>query len=277
MFASLLVGLDGSPGADAALGAAIALGGRFHSTIMTAAVVDLGVLEAPLARRASAPWSQSLAAAPAATLEVGEVMRGRADRLLHAAGERVRAAGLTALALRETGLVEEELLKLAETAEALVVGRRGELIGDDEVGEHTVRLIRRAPRHVVVAGDRPSAFGRPLVAWDGSEPSAAALTLAARYATHAQVPLDVVYACTGAADQGDALLAQAAAFLSRTDVSYETHRVDGAAAGAIARFARQSDADVLVCGAHGRRHSWSMGSTAEALVRSTAVPVIVVR
>lgn len=276
MFATLLVGLDGSRGADAALDAALALGRRFHSTIMIAAVVDLRVLEAPLVKGAAAAWPQALASAPATTLELGEVMRGRADKLLTAGAARVAAAGLGCEALRETGMVEEELLKLAEHAEALVVGRRGELTGHDEVGEHTVRLIRRAPRPVVVAGEAPSAFGRPVVAWDGSEPAAAALTLAARYATHAQVPLDVVFVSDDDA-AAEALLGQAAAFLSRTDVSYDTHRLQGDVTRAIAAFARQSDADVIVCGAHGRRHSWSMGSTAEALVRSTTLPAIIVR
>lgn len=274
MFASLLVGLDGSRGADAALDAAIALGRRFDSTIMLGAVVDLRVMEAPLARGAAAAWTQAMAGVPAATLELGELMKGRADKLLAAGAERVTAAGLSAATARENGMVEEELLKLAEEAEALVVGRRGELSGGDDVGENTVRLIRRAPRPVVVAGESPSAFGRPVVAWDGSEHAAAALTLASRYATHAGVPLDVVHVGEAA---GESLLAQAAAFLSRTDVSYETHLLAGAVPEAIGAFARRRGSDVLVCGAHGRRHSWTMGSTAEALVRHTDLAAIVVR
>ena len=276
MFASLLVGLDGSPGADAALDAAIALGRRFHSAIQLAAVVDLRVMEAPLVKGAAAAWPEALASMPSATLELGGVMRTRADRLLAAGAARVRAAGLAAQTSRQTGLVDEELLKLAETVEALVVGRRGELKAAGELGDHTLRLVRRAPHQVVVAGDRSSTFDRPIVAYDHSVTSAAALSLAARYAAAAQVPLGVVTVSAVDGD-GEALLAQAAAFLSQLDVSFEMHRLEGDAGRAIADYAERVQADAIVCGAHGRRRSWTMGSTAEALVRGSSVPVIVVR
>jgi len=276
MFASLLVGLDGSQGADAALDAAIALGARFRSTIVLAAVVDLRVMEAPLARGAAVAWPEAVASTPSATLELGGVMRTRADKLLSAGAARVKAAGLEVLTSRQTGMVEDELLELAEGAEALVVGRRGELTVPGELGDHTVRLMRRAPHPVVVAGDRASAFDRPVVAYDGSDPSTAALSLAARYAAAARVPLEVVYVSPDDGD-GQALLAQAVAFLSRADVAYDTHRLQGDVSREIAAFAERAGSDVVVCGAHGRRRSWTMGSTAEALVRGTSLPAIVVR
>ncbi len=47
MFSRLLVGLDGSPGAEAALTAAIELARRFKSTIVLAAITDVRLLEAP--------------------------------------------------------------------------------------------------------------------------------------------------------------------------------------------------------------------------------------
>lgn len=277
MFATLLVGLDGSPGADAALDAAIALGRRFHSTIALAAVVDLRVLEAPLARGASAAWPDAAVSMPSATLELGGVMRNRADRLLAAAAERVAAAGLAAVTMHQTGIVEEELLKLAEGAEALVVGRHGELPGADELGDHAVRLIRRAPHPVVVAGEQRSAFARPVVAYDGSDPATAALALAARYAAAADVPLRIVHVGADQPEKGEALLAQAVAWLSRSDVSYDTYLLHGDVGREVAAFMDREGGDVVVCGAHGRRRAWTMGSTAEALARRARAPTIVVR
>lgn len=275
MFASLLVGLDGSAGASAALDAAIALGKRFTSTIVVAAVVDVRVLEAPLLEGAGSGWPEALAGTPAASLELGEVMKARADRLLSEGAARVRAQGLPVQTARAMGLVEEELLALAESSEALVVGRRGELRAPDEIGVHTTRLIRRAPRAVVVAGETASAFARPVVAYDGGETSSAALALAARYAGATQVPLDIVHI----ADEDDGLLARAEAFLSQTDVTYRTHRLTGEVAEAVADFVARSGADMIVCGAHHtlRRRSWSIGSHAESLLTVTGVPTIVVR
>jgi nucleotide-binding universal stress UspA family protein len=287
MFASLLVGLDGSPGADAALATAIALGRRFHSTIVLAAVVDVRVLEAPLlsgtgavgAGGAPASWPDAVASTSASTHGLGEVMSERADRLLAAGAGRVRAAGLVAQTARPLGTVDDELLELAEEAEALVVGRRGELREGGALGAHTVRVVRRAPRPVVVAGERDSAFVRPLVAYDGSETSGAALALAARYAATAEVALDVVHVSDDAAEAA-ALLARAEAALARRDVDVATHvaPVGGGVGPAVAAWAAAHGADMLVCGAHGgRRRSWSIGSQTEALLRATPLPTIVVR
>ena len=276
MFASLLVGLDGSPDARAALDAAIALGRRFASTIVVAAVVDVRVLEAPLLEGAGTGWPEALMGTPAASLELGAVLHERADRLIAEGAERVRAAGLAVQTARAMGLVEEELLALAESTEALVVGRRGDLRGGDALGAHTVKLVRRAPRPVVVAGGAGSDFGHPVVAYDGGETSSAALTLAARYAAAAAVPLDIVHVSEG--DEG--LLAKAEAFLSRTSVTCQTHLLSGDVVEAIAGFVNRTGADAVVCGAHHggrRRRSWSIGSHTEALLSATAVPTIVVR
>ena len=66
MFSRLLVGLDGSAGTDAALDAAIELGRQFRSTVVLAAVADIGLLEAPLlatgAALADAPVSPAVVA-----------------------------------------------------------------------------------------------------------------------------------------------------------------------------------------------------------------------
>src|SRR4051812_16891426 len=114
MFATLLVGLDGSPGASSALDAAIALGRHFRSTIHLAAVVDVRVLEAPLIESAGSGWPSALSGASAASHDLGEVLSSRADRLLVDGAARVRAAGLEVHTARAVGLAEDELLELAE-------------------------------------------------------------------------------------------------------------------------------------------------------------------
>lgn len=276
MFARLLVGLDGSPGAEAALESAIALGRRFHSTIVLTAIVDVNVLEAPLMESAGSGWPDGMLGAPA-SIELGDVLRARAERLVEVAAARVTAQHLTVEAVYRVGVVEEELLSVADDVEALVIGRRGDLSGPAAIGEHTMKLIRRSPHPVVVAGEHPSQFARLVVAYDGGETSSAALALAGRYAGAAQVSLDIVHVSDDAA-AGEALLARAGAFLSREAVAYETHRLASDVVTALAGHVERTGADVLVCGAHGsRRRSWSMGSHAEKLLRATSIPLIIVR
>jgi nucleotide-binding universal stress UspA family protein len=277
MFARLLVGLDGSSGADAALDAAIGLARRFKTTIVLAAITDIRLLEGPLLDAAGALWTEGAPAAPV-TLELRAALEERVQRVLDVAVARVAEAGLASESVRATGLVDEELLRFADRAEALVVGRRGELhAAPGTLGAVTVHVIKKSPKPVLVAGDRPSTCQRPVVAYDGGETSSHALELAARYAEALELPLAVVHV-SGDAPAGDALLAKATAYLSSRRVAFEAHRLEGAVAPTIAAFTARYAGDLLVAGAHGgRRRSWAVGSHAERLLRVTTIPVLIHR
>jgi nucleotide-binding universal stress UspA family protein len=277
MFTRLLVGLDGSPGADAALEAAIGLGRHFKTTIVLAAITDVRLLEAPLFETTSPLWTEGVPAAPVA-VEMRQALEERATTILEAAGARVGAAGLQAETLRAIGLVDEELVRLAEQAEAIVVGRRGELHGDPgTLGRVTSHIIKHSPKPVFVAGDRPSECRKPVVAYDGGETSSHALELAARYAEALGLPLAVVHV-NDDAEKGEALLAKAAAYLSGRGASFETRRLPGDVIRAVTEFLPQWGGDLLVAGAHGGRHrGWTIGSHAEKLLKATTAPVIIHR
>jgi len=277
MFARLLVGLDGSSGADAALDAAIGLGRRFRTTIVLAAITDIRLLEAPLFETAGPMWTEGMPAAPIAT-ELRQALDERATRILDAAVAKVAEAGLASETVRATGLVEDELIRLSDQVEAIVVGRRGELHADTgTLGGVTSHIIKRSGRPVFVAGDVPSSCERPVVAYDGGETSDHALELAARYAEALELPLAVLHvADDGAA--GDAVLARAAAYLSGHRAAFETHRLTGDVTRAVVEFLPRCGADLLMAGAHGgRRRSWAIGSHAEKLLKVTTVPVIIHR
>ncbi len=277
MFSRLLVGLDGSPGADHALEAALGLARRFKTTIVLAAITDIRLLEAPLFETGGDLWSEGVAAGPIA-VELRGALEERVERILGLAVDRVAAAGLASEVVRASGLVDEELLRLADRAEAIVVGRRGELHAEPgTIGAVTSHVIRRAGKPVFVAGDQPSTCQRPVVAYDGGQTSSHALELAARYAEALDLPLAVVHVCADAAS-GDALLARAGAFLSARGTSFEAHRLSGDVAPAVAAFLASYAGDLLVAGAHGGRHPrWAMGSHAEKLLKATAIPVLIHR
>jgi nucleotide-binding universal stress UspA family protein len=276
MFPRLLVGLDGSAGADAALGLAIALGRRFPTTLVLAAVTDVRVLEAPL-YGAGPLWAEGMPVAPSVA-ELGTVLEERSLQLLNAAADRVRAEGLAVETVHATGVVDEELLRFLEEADALVLGRRGELHErPGTLGGVTTHLVRRSPKPVLVAGERPSALARPVVACDGGTTSAAALEVAATWAATLSIPLDVVH--VGDVSSAAAVLDSAGDVLRARGVTFTTARLDGDVAGAIAAHADARQADLLFVGAHGGRHRRTLfeGSHAEKLLRATAVPVVIAR
>jgi nucleotide-binding universal stress UspA family protein len=277
MFARLLVGVDGSPGADAALDSAIGLALRFKTTIVLAAITDIRLLEAPLFEAAAPIWTEGASSGPLA-IEMRGALEERAGRILDAAAAKVRDAGLAVETVKATGLVEDELLRLSDQAEAIVLGRRGELHADTgTLGGVTSHIIKRSTKPVVVAGDEPSACQRPVVAYDGGETSSHALELAARYAEALNLPLALVHVTDDAA-AGKTVLAKAAAFLSAHPVAFETHVLPGDVTGAVSEFLPRYGADLLVAGAHGgRRRSWAIGSHAERLLKVTTIPVIIHR
>ncbi len=277
MFTRLLVGLDGSAGAEAALDAALRLGRRFKTTIVLAAITDIRLLEAPLFETTGPLWTEGLPAAPIAA-DLREALDERATRILESATARVADAGLTAEPVRAVGLADEELIRLADQAEAIVVGRRGELHGEPgTLGTVTVRIIKHAPKPVLVAGEQPSPCERPVVALDGGETSSHALALAGRYAEALGIPLTVVHVSDDPA-AGDELLARAAASLAEKGVAVRTHRLSGDVTRSIAAFLAEQGGDLLIVGAHGgRRHTWAFGSHAEKLLRAARIPVIIHR
>src|SRR5207244_4050287 len=112
-FTPLLVGLDGSPRADAAFEQAVLLGERFRSTLIAAYVRE---------------------------------GRHGADgaAMLDRARERVLAAGLKVETTAVAGDADVELATLAKTADAVLVGRRGVTTKESALVPTVISLIRIA-------------------------------------------------------------------------------------------------------------------------------------
>jgi nucleotide-binding universal stress UspA family protein len=277
MFQRLLVGLDGSAGADAALEAALTLGRRANAVIVLAAVTEIRLLEAPLFGAAGPLWTEGMPVAPVVS-DLREALDARAKRFLAEGMDRVAEAGLAVETVRAVGIVDEELLRLAETTDAVVIGRRGELqTHPGKIGAVTSHIIKSALRPVVVAGDQPSAFERPVVAFDGGETSSHALEAAARFAAERRLPLDVLHVADDV-EEAEGMLAAASAIAMARGVTPRTFALSGDIVAAIADWVRRNGGDFLIVGVHGGRGTpWPLGSHAEKLLRATTVPVLVHR
>jgi nucleotide-binding universal stress UspA family protein len=249
MFTRLLVGVDGSPQADAALEQAVALGRRFHSHLVVATVAE------------------------------GSDAAGEADVLLERARFRVVAAGLAGEAVRREGQADLELADLAREADAALVGRRGvrgERAGPKAIGRTVAALVRIAERCVIVCGGALSPMRACAVAFDGRNHRA--LELAARFASGAGSTVHVIHAC-GDRAEGAQVLGQAEALLSLLGVEFQTHLEEGSAGEVVARVVRAIRADALFAGAHvprgpGDRRP-SVASHTEDILLHTDLPVAI--
>ncbi len=250
MFTRLLVGLDGSPHADAALEQAVVLGKRFHSLVVVAAVEE----------------SDKGGADAAAAL----VERGRF---------RVESAGLDADGRQQRGDPDVALAELAKDVDAVLVGRRGvdtERKGPAGLGHTAASLIRLAERTVIVCGPGPSPMQVCAVAFDGR--NRRALDLAARFASVAGSTVHVIHACADRAE-GMKILGQAEAELSLLGVPFQTHLEEGSAGEVVGRVVREMRADSLFAGAHVPRGSGerrpSVASHTEDILLHTDLPVAI--
>ena len=146
-----------------------------------------------------------------------------------------------------------------------------------------------------------SAYGRIVVGVDGSDAANRGLREAIRLAKEERAQLIIVHVLdeyyafavpeAGAVagnivpqlrESGNKVLAKAQALAAKQGIKPKTvlrETVGGAAADEIVREAKKQRADLIVLGTHGRRgmRRIVLGSDAEQVVRSSKVPVLLVR
>ena len=249
MFTRLLVGLDGSPQADAAFEQAVLLGRRFGATIVVAHV-----------------------------REGGKPLSPDGPAMLERARERVVAAALRVEIAQREGPADAMLAELAKGTDAALVGRRGETTrGEGEaLGSTVASLIRLAERCVIVCGGTPSPMRSCAVAFDGGVTSTRALELAVRFASIVESTVHVIHANNDRV-AGLRVVGQAEAALSFQRVAFVTHVEAGKPGEVVARVIKRTRCDALFAGAHVPRAGRPsvVVSHAEEILRHTDLPVVI--
>lgn len=273
MFTSLLVGLDGSIQAQAALAQAIQIGQRFRARILLAHVFR------PEAVKAGAPVGPSWMEWSSESMPTeNDVTRAGLEMLKDGAGA-VQRAGLEAEVVSRTGDVVEVLRELAEQVGVVVVGKmgvRGALgpVASDALGPDTRELIRRCPRPVLVTGHEPTPMDRVLVAYGGGPTSEGALAYAARFAGITGAHLDVIHVGT-TPEEGSQALARASGALSITPLDFELHLLEGDLNNAVMDALIKFGSNAFFVGAHPGEQGWLVPSHTAAILRATDIPVLI--
>ena len=245
MFTRLLVGLDGSPRADAALEQAVVLGERFHSTVLVAHVRTPGGTDG--------------------------------TEMLDRARERLLAAELQVELVEESGEPDAVLAALAQEADAVLLGRHGKT-KTKALGPTVTSVIRHAGRCVIACAGSPSPMRSCAVAYDGGETSQRALELAVRFASVANSTVHVIHAADDR-EAGLKVLGAAEAVLSMQRIPFASHVEPGSPGEVIARVIKRIGCDSLFAGAHmeprAGRTSIASVSHAEEILLRTDIPVVV--
>jgi nucleotide-binding universal stress UspA family protein len=245
-----------------------------------------------------------------------QILREEGLREDHAKLEALAASAAPTAEVVQVRALERpstELCRVAEEmdATAVVVGTHGRSgVARFFLGSTAERLLRHATRPVLVLREAPTTASpwyeppilpathlgprRMLVAVDFSEPSKRAIAFARSLAAKLRIAVEVVHVydaiVAGASSAPGAPANEVRAMLTTRldelvrDVfgpdasTVRTHLVPGRPIDAILDLARKREADLVVVGTTGRTgiERMLLGSTAERLVRESAVPILTI-
>jgi nucleotide-binding universal stress UspA family protein len=278
MIKSILVALDGSEHAAAALDYGLWMAERAHGRVTGLHVIDIVSIEGSFMHDISG----SLGFEPYLdfSAKMREALRERGEVLLDAFDKRCRERGIACDRVLAMGIVANEICEHARIADLVAIGHRGinEQFSTGLLGSTTESVTRKSPKPVFVS---PMRFGepkRPLLAYDGSPRASAAMHLAAETASALGLPLTVLHVARDEAN-GARVLDEARRYLHSYDVPLTCETVSGYPHQKIVDFIRERGHDLLFIGAYGHSRIIEMvlGSTTEYVLRNSPCPVFLTR
>jgi len=278
MIKRILVALDGSDHAEAALQYALWLAARLQAGLIGLHVIDIVSVEGSFLHDISG----SLGFEPYLdfSAKMREALQERGRVLLEAFAARCTERGISCDTTLGMGVIANEICDQARMADLVVVGHRGvnEQFSSGLLGSTTESVTRKSPRPVLVCPMRFASIQRPLLAYDGSPRASAAMHAAAELASALALPLTVVHVARDEAGDGK-VLDEARRYLQSYDLTVGYEMVRGYPHERIVEVIRERGYDLLFLGAYGHSRIIEMvlGSTTEFLLRNSSCPVFLAR
>lgn len=278
MIKNILIALDGSEHARAALRYALWLAERFHARLYGLHVIDIVSVEGPFFQDISGalgfePYFDVAGKVRAALHERGHMLL---DEFTTTCRER-GVAGETGL---YTGVVANEICERSRIADLVVIGHRGinERFSTGLLGGTAESVARKSPRPVFVSPMQFHTVSHPLLAYDGSQRASAAMHSAAEFCATLDLPLTVlsVRARDGSEEK---VLDEARRYLGSYGVQPTFLSLSGHPYQRIVDCIKERAHDLLFIGAYGHSRIIEMvlGSTTEYVLRNAPCPVFLSR
>ncbi|GAB4165933.1 MAG: hypothetical protein OHK0024_00110 [Thalassobaculales bacterium] len=248
---SLLVALDETPAARAAMTYALALATAQGAAVTGIGVTDVGYLTAPEPGGIGSAHYKEVA--DRARLRQA---RERGERAAAAFLAQCRACAVEAKVLTVEGDPAEAISAAAAGHDAIVIGRDSDFHGEADGGLalSVERLLHRNPRPVVITPAHARAPSTVVIAYDGSVVAARTLQLFVLLGVAGAAALHVVSVAPEKAE-AERRAAEAGSYLALYGRSFRTHAFAAEAdpAGIVIAEAVSLGADLLVMGAYGHR------------------------
>ena len=277
MIRSLLVAVDSSAHARAALGHALELGKAYQARITGLHVLDIRYAEMP----PYLDYSYALEAVPPALAPVDlmDKFRAKGEKILADLTRAVEEAGLAVDVRTEEGVPGQVIADLAQEHDLVVLGKRGEHAkwGRDLLGSAAEAVTRRSAVPVFLVEEKARVLEKALLLFDGSEPASRGLRLAADLALRLDVDLSVLTVVEDD-EKGQATLNVARAYLEPLELRATYAVLPGRVSKAAAAALEKEPADLVIMGMRGYSalQHLILGRTAEQLMRSVDIPALLV-
>jgi nucleotide-binding universal stress UspA family protein len=213
--------------------------------------------------------------------KTSRLAREQGKRILQNAEARLRERGLCEVTTEQQhGALVEAVARLEESAELLVIGKRGGKadFAKLHLGSNLERVIRASIRPVLVASRQFVPIERFLLAYDGGPSMEKAIAYAINEPLLRGLPCHLVRAGR-LDDQARWFLHETEAKLRDAGFSVTVHAVPGHPEQVIASLVKELDIHLLVMGAYGhsRIRHLMVGSTTTEMVRTCLIPVLMFR
>lgn len=276
MLRSMIVGLDGTEYSQSATELGIQWSAR-----LDAMIVGLGVIDPAEVRKPEmVPMGAGYYKQHSDEVRMHQTHR-RVETYLEQFSLRCAAAEVTAKVLEEEGAPVDVILREAQRYDLILMGQRTQFHDPSREGSDDTlkRVIRNAPRPVVVVPRQLTSGKITLVAFDGSLPAARALLA---FQASGLANFGEVHVLTVSEDHESAarVAGRAVDFLSQHDILAQTHIASPAAGGVSAtvlQYASDLQAGLTVMGAYGQStlKDFFFGSMTRTLLEKSEVPLFV--
>ena len=279
MFKTILVALDGSSHADAAMQYGLWLAERLHARLLGVHVLDVISIEGSFLHDVSG----SLGFEPYLdfSAKMRDVLQDRGRILLDNFRAQCEQRGITCDTALPMGVIANEICDQARTADLVVLGHRGvnEQFSTGLLGGTTESVTRKSPKPVLVSPMQFAPIQRPVLAYDGSPRASAAMHAAASLTSALGLPLTVVHIARDAATNGDRTIQEAQRYLGAYDLELTFRTLTGPPHQRIVDLVRDGGYDLLFVGAYGHSRIIEMvlGSTTEYVLRNCPAPIFLTR
>lgn len=211
----------------------------------------------------------------------GKLARERGRQLLAAAQDRATASGMADTeGLQRLGGLVETLTELEDGIRLLVLGKRGEAaqVAAEHLGSHLERVIRALHRPTLVTTGEFRPPQRVMLAYDGSATARKGLEMVAKSPLFKGLPCHLVMAGAETAE-ARAELDRARQVLELTGFEVPTALLPGDAESVLGRYQQEQGIDLMIMGAYGhsRIRQLLIGSTTTAMLRKSAIPLLLLR